>query len=87
MIKYGDLVQYIKENHVNWNTDLFDVLRGFFESYADKYSPQPSLPTFLSSQQVKAMPLQQNLLFPKEEFQKPENGEYTTEDLINLFNS
>ena len=73
MIKYADLVAYIKENHINWNTDLFDVLRGFFQDYS---SPIPSDP-----------PIQQKLIFPTEEFIEPENGEYSTQDLINLFNT
>lgn len=33
MIKYTDLVDYTKREHVNWNTDLFEVLRGFFEQF------------------------------------------------------
>ena len=71
MIKYADLVAYIKENHINWNTDLFDVLRGFFQDYS---SPIPSDP-----------PIQQELIFPTEEFIEPENGEYSTEDVLKLF--
>ena len=74
MIPYGDLVQYIKDNHISWNTDLFDVLRGFFDS---KYS----LPTQSST------PIQQELVFPTGEFEEPKDGEYTTEDLLNLFNT
>jgi len=76
MIRYRDLVQYTKENHVNWNTDLFDVLRGFFDSYSQKYSsPLPS-----------TTPIQQELILPKK-FKEPDNREYTTEDLINLFST
>lgn len=76
MIKYGNLVQYIKENHVNWNTDLFDVLRGFFE----QYSQQLPLPSHT--------PIQQELIFEHiEDFKVPNNGEYTTEDLLNLFST
>lgn len=75
MIKYGDLVQYIKDNHINWNTDLFDVLKGFFEQYSQQL-PTPSQP-----------PVQQELVFPSEEFKEPENGEYTNKDLINLFST
>ena len=74
MIKYGDLVKYIKENHINFNEDLFDVLRGFFEQYYQ-------LPTSLNT------PIQQELLFTSEEFEEPKDGEYTIQDLINLFNS
>lgn len=72
MIKYGDLVKYTKENHVNWDTDLFSVLRGFFE----QYSPSPTLSN---------SPIQQEIIFHTEEFKKPEGGEYTAQDLINLF--
>jgi hypothetical protein len=78
MIKYGDLVQYIKENHINWNTDLFDVLRGFFESYNNKYSPPPT-PSNTS--------IQQEIFFPLEEFKEPDDGEYTNQDLLNLFST
>lgn len=74
MIIYGDLVKYIKENHINWNTDLFNVLRGFFEEYSQ---PSLSSPT----------PIQQELVFPTQEFQAPSDGEYTPEDLLNLFST
>ena len=74
MIKYGDLVKYIKENHINFNEDLFDVLRGFFEQYYQ-------LPHSTSSQP----PIQQELIFTPEEFNEPENGEYIVNDLMNLF--
>ena len=77
MIKYGDLVEYIKENHVNWNTDLFDVLRGFFDQYSP-HVPPPSPPT---------LPAQQELVFEHREFKAPEDGEYTNEDLMNLFST
>ena len=79
MIKYGDLVQYIKDNHVSWNTDLFDVLRGFFDS---KYPlpTQYSLPS-----QPLNTPIQQEILFPIQEFKEPIDGEYTQQDLMNLF--
>jgi hypothetical protein len=73
MIKYGDLVKYIKENHVNWNEDLFDVLRGFFEQYSQ--TPHSDIP----------FPIQQEILFPSEEFKEPDNGEYSAQDVMNLF--
>ena len=72
MIKYGDLVQYIKENHINWDTDLFSVLRGFFE----QYSPSPTLSN---------LPIQQELIFSDNNFKEPQDGEYTVQDLISLF--
>ncbi len=69
MIKYSDLVQYIKVNHISWDTDLFDVLREFFN--------KDDVPCNTS--------IEQELVFPSKEFQAPENGEYTINDLIKLF--
>jgi hypothetical protein len=74
MIKYRDLVQYTKENHVNWNTDLFSVLRGFFE----QYSPSPTLSN---------PPIQQELIFSDDDFKEPQDGEYTIQDLIKLLST
>ena len=79
MIRYADLVEYIKEHHVNWNTDLFEVLRGFFEQYSQSQAPSPTLP------------VQQEIEWEVPEvptaFVPPENGEYTSEDLLNLFST
>ena len=73
MIKYGDLVEYIKRNHINWNRDLFDVLRGFFEEYSQPPLPSDSLP--------------EELIFQRREFKAPDDGEYTSNDLMNLFST
>ena len=75
MIRYADLVEYIKREHVNWNTDLFEVLRGFFEEYSQPQAPSPTLP------------LQEELDFSHGKFIPPENGEYSSEDLLNLFST
>ena len=74
MVTYYDLIKYTKENHISWNEDLFDVLRGFFDKYYQ-------LPHSTSSQP----PIQQELIFTPEEFNEPENGEYSVNDLMNLF--
>ena len=81
MIKYAELVDYIKRNHVNWNMDLFDVLRGFFEEYSQPLSPPTSQSLAHSYEEIE--------LFMRSttKFKEPENGEYTTEDLINLFST
>lgn len=77
MIRYSDLVQYTKENHVNWNMDLFDVLKGFFEEYSShNYSHLP----------LSTPPVKQELIMPNE-FKEPANGEYTTQDILNLFST
>jgi hypothetical protein len=89
MIKYGDLVQYIKDNHVSWNTDLFDVLRGFFESQSQQYptSLPPTTVSSVSPNSSLSQPIQQELFFPTEEFKEPIDGEYTTQDLLNLLST
>lgn len=71
MITYYDVVQYVKDNHINWNTDLFEVLRDFFES-KNHYSQPIQEPSHFSPQK-------------HHEFKHPDNGEYTTEDLLRLF--
>lgn len=77
MIRYAELVEYIKKNHVNWSTDLFDVLKGFFEEYSSHdYSSSPS----------SIPPTKQELIMPNE-FKEPADGEYTTQDILNLFST
>ena len=73
MIKYAELVDYIKRNHVNWDTDLFDVLRGFFDEYSQPLLPSDSLP--------------EELIFQHREFKAPDDGEYTSNDLMDLFST
>ena len=84
MIKYGELVDYIKRNHVSWNTDLFEVLRGFFEEY---YPPQPPTLPHPSRPTSPYAAHQEKLDFSHREFTPPDDGEYSTDDLINLFST
>lgn len=81
MILYGELVQYIKDYHVNWNTDLFEVLKGFFEA-RDKKDSLPSPPSSSPS-----TPPHQPSLFTEEAFRHPDSGEYSTQDLYNLLST
>ena len=80
MIRYGELVKYIKDNHVSWNTDLFDVLKGFFE----EYSPPPPSP---SPHDAPYYPSEDTVIPQKREFREPEEGEYNTNDLLDLFST
>ena len=73
MIKYLDLIQYTREHHNSWDNDLFDVLKGFFEQY--------SQPTLSHS------PYQEDLFAQSIEFIEPSDGEYSSQDLMNLFNT
>ena len=78
MIKYAELVEYIKRNHVNWNADLFDVLKGFFEEYSHPLPP--------SSSPDNTMPTD-TVVLQNRKFIEPEGGEYTSDDLFNLFST
>lgn len=80
MIRYGELVKYIRDNHVSWNTDLFDVLKGFFEEY---YSPPPHT----SPHDVPYYPSEDTVIPQGKEFREPEDGEYNTNDLLDLFST
>jgi len=75
MIKYSHLVQYIKENHINWDTDLFEVLRDFFNQYSPPTN-SPPLPSSSSS-----------ISYSPSTFIEPEDGEYSIQDLINLLST
>ena len=78
MIKYGDLVQYIKENHINWDTDLFDVLRGFFGQMTPAATPMDTPKEIV----------QQELIFsPKASFVEPPDEEYSVDDLLTLLSN
>ena len=81
MIRYGELVKYIKDNHVSWNTDLFDVLKGFFEEY---YSPPPS---HTSPHDAPYYSSEDTVIPQRREFREPEEGEYNTNDLLDLFST
>ena len=85
MIEYYNLAKYTKENHISWDTDLFIVLRRFFEWY---YAKQ-SVSTNTSQMMLFPEPMT-NIIFEDSsqgKFIEPEDGEYTTEDILNLFNT
>ena len=52
MITYSDVANYVRENKVDGNTDIFELIRDI----VNQYSP-PSTPS---------LPLQQELLFPED---------------------
>ena len=52
MITYSDVANYVRENKVDGNTDIFELIRDI----VNQYSP-PSIPS---------LPLQQELIFPED---------------------
>ena len=30
-MKYAKIVQYVKENHISWDTDIFDILKEYYQ--------------------------------------------------------
>lgn len=80
MFTYYDLVQYTKDNHINWNTELFEVLRGFFENTSIKAST-----TSVSTSPIEIPTT--DIIGAERAFIEPSDGEYTTQDLLNLFSS
>lgn len=84
MIKYYDLVKYVKNHHVDWNRDLFEVLRGFFEEYADS---QPATDV-MASPTPQREPQREPVVYQHiTDFKHPDDGEYTSDDLLNLFST
>ena len=68
-MRFVDLVNFVKENNCDWNIDIFDILKDFYNRYSNSQCPI----------------VEQEIIFPTEDFQEPEKGEYTIEDLLKLF--
>ena len=93
MIKYSDLVDFIKEYHVNWNTELFSVLSNFLDWYMENRLGQPTRPSptphastprpAAPQSAAPASPLYQRV----PDFKHPDSGEYTSDDLMSLFST
>ena len=82
MIRYKDLVEYTKTNHVNWDTELFSVLRDFF----DKYTQQRSMITTPQHNFPPDVPPPEYFL-DIVSFNPPDDGEYGVQDVLNLLNT
>ena len=77
MPRYFEIVEYVKENHVDWNTDVFDVLKGYFSKYSPQVLPSPSDDVILTP----------NDMFSHNEFHEPEDKNYSIQDVLDLFGS
>jgi hypothetical protein len=89
-MKYAKIVQYVKENHISWDTDIFDILKD--------YTSRPLPPVenknrdedrAVLSHTIKGLndtsPISSSLLEVRGDYQIPPDGEYSFEDVIELF--
>lgn len=87
-MKYAKIVQYVKENHISWDTDIFDILKDYTSQLPpvekkEMDEDRAVLSTNQGSEQSQA--IHSSLLEVGDSYQMPPNGEYTFEDVIELF--
>ena len=89
-MKYAHIVQYVKENHISWDTDIFDILKNYTAGQLppverkemDEYR---AVLSHTIKGQSEDHPIHSSLLEVKDDYQMPPNGEYSFEDVIELF--
>ena len=89
-MKYAYIVQYVKENHISWDTDIFDILKNYTSGQLppvenkDLDEDRAELSHTIKGQSENN-PIPSSLLEVKGSYQMPPDGEYTFEDVIELF--
>ena len=89
-MKYAYIVQYVKENHISWDTDIFDILKSYTESLRPPVEKKNKAESgAVLSHTIKGQsedyPIHSSLLEVKGDYQMPPGGEYSFEDVIELF--
>ena len=89
-MKYAHIVQYVKENHISWDTDIFDILKNYTTSQLSPVErKEMDEDRAVLSHTIKGQsddnPIHSSLLEVKGDYQMPPNGEYSFEDVIELF--
>ena len=88
-MKYAHIVQYVKDNHISWDTDIFDILKDYTESLlspVEKIEIEEDRAVLANNQGLEQSPaIHSSLLEVGDSYQMPPNGEYTFEDVIELF--
>ena len=89
-MKYAYIVQYVKDNHISWDTDIFDILKNYTESLLSPVENKDlDKDRAVLSHTIKGLsgdnPIHSSLLEVKGDYQMPPNGEYSFEDVIELF--
>ena len=88
-MKYAYIVQYVKENHISWDTDIFDILKEYTSQLSPVERKEMDEDRAVLSHTIKGQsedhPIHSSLLEVKGDYQMPLNGEYSFEDVIELF--
>ena len=88
-MKYAHIVQYVKDNHISWDTDIFDILKNYTESLlspVEKIEIEEDRAVLANNQGSEQSPtIHSSLLGVADSYQMPHKGEYTFEDVIELF--
>ena len=89
-MKYAHIVQYVKDNHISWDTDIFDILKNYTESLLSpverkEMDEDRAVLSHTIKGQSEDYPIHSSLLEVKGDYQMPPNGEYSFEDVIELF--
>ena len=88
-MKYAKIVQYVKENHISWDTDIFDILKEYTSQLppVEKKEIKQTSPelSYTIKGQDSTDTISSPLLEVKGDYQMPPGGEYSFEDVIELF--
>lgn len=88
-MKYAKIVQYVKENHISWDTDIFDILKDYTSQLPPVDKKELDENRAELSHTIKGQnennPIHSSLLEVRGSYQMPPNGEYSFEDVIELF--
>ena len=88
-MKYAKIVQYVKENHISWDTDIFDILKEYTSQLPPVEGMNKEENCAVLSHTIKGQsqdtPISSSLLEVKGDYQMPPGGEYSFEDVIKLF--
>ena len=88
-MKYAHIVQYVKDNHISWDTDIFDILKEYTSQLPPVERKEMDEDRAVLSHTIKGenqnTPISSSLLEVTAPYQMPPNGEYSFEDVIELF--
>ena len=89
-MKYAKIVQYVKENHISWDTNIFDILKNYTSGLKSPIENEiveenQAVLSHTIKGQNDITPISSSLLEVEDTYREPLNGEYSFEDVIELF--